>query len=305
MSKAIRGSISLVLLFGCCFLAALIALISHSITQEYEKQLQQLQFLQLRTLAESTIAGLAQLSTQEEGTHQLQAVTLYPGKHCASLSYSYFTSTDSCFSVLTAQAETKNAQANFQQLKFIPSDTIQSLANSYGVIASYGITNSKYLPEGTLYTSNGNFTVPELSFLAAYGRTALDLEELHSNGGNGSFIYIENSTAQTRLTYNASLPVTKGTLLIASHGNILVEKNFQAPNRLILLTDQGTITLEDNVSLQSALIISKGRLTIGKSCKLRGIFMAQDRIVLQGSCTITQDTDVVAPFVSPIHSFAE
>lgn len=300
-----RGSISLSLILICCFLSLIAVLIMYLFQEAYETKLLQIRLLQLRTLAGSAITNLAKQSTLEEGTHRLGAVTLYPGKLPATLDYSYQVSNDKCFAHLSTRAATSKEYSRFQKFYFYPSWELQQLAEAYGIVCTYGVKNSQYLPQGTLYTSNGNFNVPALDLLTVYGKTSLDQEEFLNNGGNGSFVYINSSSSQTRLPYVAATPVTKGTLLLASHGNILLEKNFHAADRLILITDRGTITLEDNVTLDAALIISRGSLTIGKNCKLRGSFMVQDRVVLQGSCKITQDPSVVAPFESPITSLVE
>lgn len=304
-NRAEKGNISFPLLLSCCFLTLMVSLISYFVIEQYADQLHRLRLLQLRSLAGSAIVALAQQSTLEEGTQRLGAVTLYPGKLSATLDYGYIKSSDNSFKYLYTRAATKQESAGFQKTFFTPSQELQQLAQSYGLIATYGITNSKYIPQGLLYTSNGNFAVPSLDLLASYGTTSLDLEDLHSNGGNSSFVLNNNTASTTRLTYASAMPITKGNLLLASRGNILLEKNFQASDRLILISDPGTITLEDNVTLNSALIISGGRLTIGKNCKINGILMCRDRISFQGNCNISQDANVVAPFASFITSRLE
>lgn len=300
-----KGSIGLLLLWCCCFITLIVSLASYFLTEAHRLQRQKLQQLQLRTLAGSAIIHLAQQSTLQEGTHRLGAVTLYPGKLSATLDYGYLKSRDNSFNFLYTRAATSQDSSYFQKSYFQPSEEIYSLTQNYGVIATYGITNSKYLPQGTLYTSNREFTLPSFELLEQFSQSSLDQEAWHANGGRGSFILIRNSTTPTRLSYVKETPIVGGTLLLASRGDLILEKNFHASEQLILITDRGIITLEDNVTLNKALIISGGRLTIGKNCKINGIIMAHDRIVLQGNCNITRDTDVVAPFVSPIISSLE
>ena len=293
-----RGSCALLALLVCGFLAAVALVELYFAAATYTKHELLLEQLQLRTLAGSVMQGLAQTADAESP----QSFVLYPGQKTATLTSTSTSSTDSSFSELRVTAATARSQAVCQRLTFTPSPELQALAQSYGLIASYGITNSNYLPDGTLYTSNTKITVPSVDFLEERASTTLDLDDLHQNGGNHAFVYLPDSSTTYQLTYSKDEPRTQGALLIATPGHVTIADNFNFSGLLILITKRGAVTLGKNVTLDSALIISKGRLTIGSNCKLTGIFMAQDKIVLDGTCKLTQDASVVAPFSSYITS---
>ena len=92
----------------------------------------------------------------------------------------------------------------------------------------------------------------------------------------------------------------RGQTLLAKQGFITIPAGSQFPDRLVLISENGDITLGSNVKLSQALIMAKGTVTIGAGSSINGFVLANN-IVLKGDVALTPDIGAAAPIATPAY----
>lgn len=287
-----RGNFSLVILIGVFLLTIFAQIALIHVKYSYENTVNYAQALQLRYLANSVSKWLLE---QPILPQNLQfSTTLYPGKNSANIVGSRSFSSDNCFEYLHVEAATSVNKHSLAHWSFTPTQDQQSLAARYMFISRSVPTGSEFLANGNLYTSNGSFILPDISFLKNKAHTILSMDWLHAYGFDNNFTYFNSSTS---LTYDSTAKITKGNALLASPNSITIKKSFAAPDRLIIIA-KGSVTIEDYVTLGNALIMSNNSVKIGKNCKINGVIFSGGIISIDGKGTFTHDASAVASFAS-------
>lgn len=287
-----RGSFSLVFLIGIFFLTIFAQIALIHVKYSYESTVSYAQGLQLRYLVNSFSKWLA---TQPAQNQELNYSTvLYPGGNTINLKGQHSNSTDKCFEYLYVGAATNANKHALARWNFIPTQDQQDLGAQYMFISKSTPTGSEFLTDGSLYTSLGSFTLPDISFLKTRAHTTLSMDQLHDYGFENNFIYFSSSTT---LTYDSTAKTTKGNCLLASANSITIKKSFTAPDRLILLA-KGSVIIEDYVTLGKVLIMTNNNVKIGKNCKINGVIFSGNTITIGGKGTFTHDASAVASFAS-------
>lgn len=287
-----RGSFSLVFLIGIFFLTIFAQIALIHVKYSYESTVSYAQGLQLRYLVNSFSKWLATQPAQNQELHY--STVLYPGVNAITLKVQHSNSIDRCFEYLHVEAATNANKHALARWNFIPMQDQQDLGAQYMFISKSTPTGSEFLTDGSLYTSLGSFTLPDISFLKTRAHTTLSMDQLHDYGFENNFIYFSSSTT---LTYDSTAKTTKGNCLLASANSITIKKSFTAPDRLILLA-KGSVIIEDYVTLGKVLIMTNNNVKIGKNCKINGVIFSGNTITIGGKGTFTHDASAVASFAS-------
>lgn len=292
--KHSKGSISFIYLIALLFLSLFAQLMLLHLKNDYERSFAYAQAQQQRRLNSSLMHWL--LAQQPEAGEFSFTYTTPAAQQEQSIAGQHIFSDDQSFDYYSAQVYSSNASHKLYRLGFHPSQELQSLGRDYMFISKYIPTGTEYLTDSSLYTSTGGFTMPAISFLSNKAGIYLEMPSIHENGFANNCTYLKQAST---LTYSGTAPTTKGKALIACTKSLVLQRNFCAPDRIVLISNE-SITLQDNVSLSNALIIAKGNVNIGKNCKINGIVFSNSTIKFQGSGTFTHDTAVVADYVSAI-----
>ena len=291
--KHSTGSISCVALCGFLFLAILSQLLLIRCRNDYERTIAYCHSIAQRQLCASVLRW--SLQQPEDAFNLVLEHTLNPGSIPASLTLQKEKSADAMFASWKVQSLAGNGkQQRLNYVVFYPSTEIREIAAQHMFSSRYAPTGGEALPDGSLYTSGGSFTMPQLSFLSQRVPSVLDLDFLHGCGFSNSFLYL---TKDASITYSSTAKITKGDECLASTGRLTFKEGFHATGRLIILSNS-SVVLEDNVTLEKALIIAKGNVTFGAGCRVNGAVLSGSTIKFQGLGTYTHDTSVVANYVS-------
>ena len=289
-----RGSISFIYLISLFFLTLLAQLMLLHLKNDYERSFAYAQAQQQRRLNSSLMHWL--LANQPEASEFSFTYTNPATQQELTLEGQHSFSDDKSFDYYTAKVSSGNASHKLYRLGFYPSLELKSLAADHMFISKYTPTGTEYLTDSSLYTSEGSFTMPAISFLASRASIAIDMQSLQENGFPNNFTYLNQATSLPR---SGTAPVIKGTALLACKRSLVLQKNFCAADRIIIISGE-SITLQDNVTLSNALLIAKGNVNIGKNCTINGVVFSSSTIKFQGSGSFTHDTSVVAYHVSAI-----
>ena len=86
--------------------------------------------------------------------------------------------------------------------------------------------------------------------------------------------------------------------MIANKLSINTAPGSYYPDRIVLISEEGDITLGDGTKMAQALLLAKGTVTIGAGCQLNGFVLA-DKVVLRGTADLTPDKGAVEPMLTP------
>lgn len=289
-----KGSICFIYLIALLFLSLFAQLMLLHLKNDYERSFAYAQSQQQRRLNGSFMHWL--LASYPEVGEFSFTYTNPATQQELTIAGQHIFSDDKSFDYYTAQVSSGNASHKLYRLGFYPSQELKSMAADYMFISKYAPTGTEYLTDSSLYTSAGSFTMPAISFLASRASIAIDMQSLQENGFPNNFTYLTQAVSLPR---SGTAPVIKGTALLACKRSLVLQRNFCAADRIILISNE-SITLQDNVSLSNALIIAKGNVNIGKNCTIKGVVFSASTIKFQGSGSFTHDTSVVADHVSPI-----
>lgn len=296
--KTNRGSISLLTLLICSFLATSSLIFSYFLQHEYQQHLTFLRSQQLQLLGTSALEFLQKQEAMPTADSILLTTTLYPHAVPATLSYAKLQGRDGQIiqHKLLARCQAIRHILSYHSFTLHP-DNLE-LAQSYGIISAKKVVGAEYLPEGRTYTSNREFIFPQTSFLTNNSVT-LDVAEVRLNGFDGLLHYTPSINQTLTIQYNSSSnKKIHGPGIIIAKGSIVIKKNTILPDSLILISEAGTITLEENVTLGKALLFSHGAMTIGAGCQVNGLVFANNSVLINGPISFTKDIESVARFIS-------
>ncbi len=293
-----RGFISLPFLLCCLLLAATAQLALQWCVREHTRVSEYINGCQLRLLCGSLFQEQDARGVPA-GEYTWYEGTLEPGAEQVRVSASSTYSDDGLINYLQAEASAANHSSAVQRLSRLQlcfSEAQQQLAQNYA-LASKTLTGSEYLQQEALYiqASDEEVTLPGTSFLKGKCASTISSSDAAKNGLTPRFYYLTGNSALTL----ASTKPFYGRAVIINHVSITLANSSKFPDRLVLMSEQGKITLGKNVILGKALIITPMQVVIGAGCNITGLIIAGG-IELQGDASFTPDASVVAPFTSNV-----
>ena len=287
MMHSAKGSISLP-----CLLAALLLALSAQLcllyaVKGYEAEKDFLRGQQLRLLCGSVLQAIGQ-KPQPAGTQLCYEGELQPGNEPVKVTSESSYSSDGQIDYLKVSAVAANhvgAVQRLHRLRVSFSPEMRKLA-SKSVLAGRSLTGGEYLQQAALYTSTEEVRLPQISFLQNKRTT-------EENGLSARFYYLRSNTSL--ILGSKGL---QGATLIANKLSINTAPGSYYTDRIVLISEEGDITLGDGTKMAQALLLAKGTVTIGAGCQLNGFVLA-DKIVLRGTADLTPDTGAVEPMLTP------
>lgn len=290
-----RGSIS----FACLLIALLLLVLAQLLTLWCAREAAKVDSFfkdeQLRLLCGSVFMAIAQRQWPA-GDYVWYEGSLQPGQTAVKVSGNSSYSADGLLDRLEVQAATAETTFKLRRLQLRVNSSQQRLAASYALVSS-SLTGAEYLTEAVNYTSTDmeEVTLPKVAFMKGSCATALTNTEVATEGLSGLWYYL-SSGSELKLTTTERI---KGPSVLVNKGSITLGAGCSYPDRLVLISESGNITLQQQASLGRALIMAKGSITVGSGCRINGLLIAP-RIYLQGSSEFTPDASVVAPFASVV-----
>ena len=294
MMHSAKGSISLP-----CLLAALLLALSAQLcllyaVKGYEAEKDFLRGQQLRLLCGSVLQAIGQ-KPQPAGTQLCYEGELQPGNEPVKVTSESSYSSDGQIDYLKVSAVAANhvgAVQRLHRLRVSFSPEMRKLA-AKSVLAGRSLTGSEYLQQAALYTSTEEVRLPQISFLQNKCAASLNKRTTEENGLSARFYYLSSNTSL--ILGSKGL---QGATLIANKLSINTAPGSYYTDRIVLISEEGDITLGDGTKMAQALLLAKGTVTIGAGCQLNGFVLA-DKIVLRGTADLTPDTGAVEPMLTP------
>ena len=270
MMHSAKGSISLP-----CLLAALLLALSAQLcllyaVKGYEAEKNFLRGQQLRLLCGSVLQSLGH-APQPAGTQLCYEGELQPGNEPVTVTSESSCSSDGQIDYLKVSAAAANhvgAVQRLHRLRVSFSPEMRKLA-AKSVLAGRSLTGSEYLQQAALYTSTEEVRLPQISFLENKCAASLNKRTTEENGLSARFYYLRSSNS-LRLGSKG----LQGATLIADKFSINTAAGSYYPDRIVLISEEGDITLGDGTKMAQALLLAKGTVTIGAGCRLNGFVLA-------------------------------
>ena len=284
-----KGSISLP-----CLLAALLLALSAQLcllyaVKGYEAEKVFLRGQQLRLLCGSVLQSIGQ-TPQPAGTQLCYEGELQPGSEPVKVTSESSYSSDGQIDYLKVSAVAANhvgAVQRLHRLRVSFSPEMRKLATK-SVLAG-----GEYLQQAALYTSIEEVRLPQISFLQNKCAASLNKRTTEENGLSARFYYLRSNTS-----LSLGSKGLQGATLIANKLSINTAPGSYYPDRIVLISEEGDITLGNGTKMAQALLLAKGTVTIGAGCRLNGFVLA-DKVVLRGTADLTPDKGAVEPMLTP------
>ena len=221
------------------------------------------------------------------------ACELQPGNEPVKVTSESSYSSDGQIDYLKVSAVAANhvgAVQRLHRLRVSFSPEMRKLA-AKSVLAGRSLTGSEYLQQAALYTEE--VRLPQISFLQNKCAASLNKRNTEENGLSARFYYLRSNTS-----LSLGSKGLQGATLIANKLSINTAPGSYYPDRIVLISEEGDITLGDGTKMAQALLLAKGTVTIGAGCQLNGFVLA-DKVVLRGTADLTPDKGAVEPMLTP------
>ena len=296
MKKGERGSISIYLLLVALVLALLAQLGLLLSRHELDKVQRRLLGQQLRHLNNSYFVSLKD-SDLAVGSHALFTGELEPGHAGVNVNAKVERSTDGLIRFLEVKSTAAAQGSAVQRLCQLTLDFAEPqrlLAGQYA-LASKTATGLEYLPSESVYkqASTEEVKLPVVRFF--YNKAASDItaETALNEGLSRHFTYLD---LDKTFTFKGNGRYLGDTVFINKSG-IDIGAGSSFPDRLVMYSQKGNITIGNNVRMDKAFIHAYATVTIGSGCRIKGLILA-NKIIFKGASEFSADADVVAPFTS-------
>lgn len=270
-----KGSISLP-----CLLAALLLALSAQLcllyaVKGYEAEKDFLRGQQLRLLCGSVLQAIGQ-KPQPAGTQLCYEGELQPGNEPVK--------------VTSESSYSSDGQIDYLKVSAVAANHVGAVQRLHRLRVSFSPEMRKL---AALYTSTEEVRLPQISFLQNKCAASLNKRNTEENGLSARFYYLRSNTS-----LSLGSKGLQGATLIANKLSINTAPGSYYPDRIVLISEEGDITLGDGTKMAQALLLAKGTVTIGAGCQLNGFVLA-DKVVLRGTADLTPDKGAVEPMLTP------
>ena len=178
---------------------------------------------------------------------------------------------------------------------FFPAPLIQAFADYPLIVADSTEQEDSEKKNVNTITSKSNgavfpqFSVEEIATWASTDfPSALELQR----DGLSGWIYLSRKDISLPKGLNVN-----GDGVLAFAGNVTISDNTVFTDRIVIIADRN-LFIGNNVKLEKAFVLCRGKLTVGTDSIINGAVMVQQGAVLDGKSTITGDREVLEPFCS-------
>lgn len=149
-----------------------------------------------------------------------------------------------------------------------------------------------HLQQPTLYTSTGKLNLFDLELAARHGRGLPTREDLEAQGFGHHLYYLPSGTYTIR-----AQGTHPGKAALVGPGRLVLEAGCKIKGPLLVI-NKGGISLGSGCSLEAAVLLSEGPITLGANSSLKGLCYSSQSITLQEGVLVEPEADLVAPFAS-------
>ncbi|MDO4178107.1 MAG: hypothetical protein Q4D21_02860 [Phascolarctobacterium sp.] len=287
-----RGSISLSILIGSLFLAAIAQMILIFAVRSKANILEELEDYQLRKIVGSVAEGLS-YETLTDGQENWPEITLEPGHHKTNVVRTTTSSDDGLIRYTTVEASTDNEHTfAMRKLRFDMPASWQECVKDYAIIYKTSFEGEEFLNSGVLYTSTKEEVMPSVKFLSGKVISSTTSDEAAQFGFSSRFYYLPSNT----FTFKASSRFYGSTVFVNSQ-TINIASNCTFYDRILLVSGAGDVIIGKNVNIKNGIIVAHGTISIDSGSKINGLIIG-NKIVLKGQVQLSRDEEIVTPFSS-------
>jgi len=294
-----RGFVMLPLLLLLMVCSGMILCYGRRVYQEAEAAREFLCRKQLETIAQSFMFTALWQEKETEITSAVYSLNpLQPGNDEVQVSVSVNRVKDLGMRFLKVDVSDSCSNVfSLRQCCMLFSDAMRQQLERTPIIIAGSVTKEESGEKKITITSKSDgavfpqFSVEEIATWASTDfPSALELQR----DGLSGWIYL----CRNELTLPKGLNVN-GDGILAFADNTTIGDNTVFTGRIIILADR-SLRIGSHVKLENALLLCRGKLTIGSDSVINGAVMVQQDAVLDGNATITVDREVLEPFNSII-----
>ena len=295
-----QGFILLPLLLFLMICSSVVLYYGRSVYQESEAAQEHLRRKQLETIAQSFILTAIQ---QEKDTEIASAAyslhPLWPGNNEVQVYVSVNRVEDLGLRFLKVNvSDSDRVDFSLRQCSmFFPVSLLQQFAESPLIITgSTRQEKSEKKDKDTITGKSYGAAFPQFSVEEIAGWASTDFPsalELQRDGLSG-WIYL----CRNKIELPKGLKVN-GDGILAFADDVTIDDNTVLTGRIVVLAERN-LRIGNHVRLNKALLLCRGKLTIGTDSIINGAVMAQQGAVVDENALITGDREVLEPFNSII-----
>ena len=295
-----QGFILLPLLLFLMICSSVVLYYGRSVYQESEAAQEHLRRKQLETIAQSFILTAIQ---QEKDTEIASAAyslhPLWPGNNEVQVYVSVNRVEDLGLRFLKVNvSDSDRVDFSLRQCSmFFPVSLLQQFAESPLIITgSTRQEKSEKKDKDTITGKSDGAAFPQFSVEEIAGWASTDFPsalELQRDGLSG-WIYL----CRNKIELPKGLKVN-GDGILAFADDVTIDDNTVLTGRIVVLAERN-LRIGNHVRLNKALLLCRGKLTIGTDSIINGAVMAQQDAVVDENALITGDREVLEPFNSII-----
>jgi len=294
-----RGVVLLPLLLLLMVCSGIVLCYGRRVYQEAEAAREFLCRKQLETIAQSFMFTALRQEKETEITNAVYSLhPLQPGDDKVQVSVSVNRVKDLGMRFLKVDvSDSRSNVFSLRQCCMLFSDSMRQQFERSPIIVKGSVTQEESGEKKITITSESDGAVfPQFSVeeIAAWASTDFPSAlELQRDGLSG-WIYL----CRNELNLPKGLNVN-GDGILAFADNATIGDNTVFTGRIIILADRN-LRIGSHVKLENALLLCRGKLTIGSDCVINGLVMVQQNAILDGNSMVTGDREVLEPFNSII-----
>ena len=294
-----RGFVLLPLLLLLMVCSGIVLCYGRRVYQEAEAAREFLCRKQLETIAQSFMFTALRQEKETEIKNAVYSLRpLQPGNDEVQVSVSVNRVKDLGMRFLKVDVSDSRSNAfSLRQCCMLFSDFMRQQFERSPIVVTGSVTQEESVEKKITITSESDGAVfPQFSVeeIAAWASTDFPSAlELQRDGLSG-WIYL----CRNEITFPKGLNVN-GDGILAFADNVTIGDNTVFTGRIIILADR-SLRIGSHVKLENALLLCRGKLTIGSDSVINGAVMVQQNAALGGNLTITGNREVLEPFYSII-----
>jgi len=269
----------------------------HTVAREAAAASEFLRYRQLETITQSFMQTALYQEEQTEITDAAyQLGFLHPGKEPVNVTVKVNREPSLGLRFLQVDTVTSHDDKfSLRQCRIRFSDSLlQQFANSLFIVPDAAVQKEQEEKDVSITGNTGGAVFPDFSMESIANWASTDFPsalELQSDGLSG-WIYL----TREKLSFPKGITV-HGNGILAFTDNIVISDDSTFTGRIILLAD-GNVRIGSRVRLEKALLLCRGKLTVGTDSFINGAVMAQQDAVLGEGVTFTGDREVLEPYNS-------
>ena len=303
MKRSQQGQASFLILILVCVLSLTGAVLAKTVLAELFAAKAASRMRQLTVLVQDVLER-AQRYEEKEGQIDRTpfTVTLYPDQTTYQVTLEVKRNEAAGLRLLTVAAAAADGQAYaLSKLRWTFPQVIRRQAAAHALMVMGSFQGESEEAKGLLYTSEDGAVFPQYAvhnFLNWQAADFLSPADLRTSGLGGRLYYNDSLNS-----YNIGEGCTvNGDGILVFSGSAVIGSKTSFLGRVVILTD-GDLLVGDNVHFQNALIICKGKMSMGNNNILRGAVFVRGDLQVGSNFSLQHEAAAVQPFSTIAYIF--